>query len=31
VENHVSRILAKKKFANRVEIALYIQGNQTGE
>ncbi|MGI8786930.1 MAG: response regulator transcription factor [Pyrinomonadaceae bacterium] len=29
VENHVSRILAKKNFSNRVEIARHIISNQT--
>ena len=29
VENHVSRILAKKSFSNRVEIARYILANHT--
>jgi DNA-binding NarL/FixJ family response regulator len=29
IENHVSRILSKKNFNNRVEIARYILGNQT--
>ena len=28
VENHVSRILAKKAFSNRVEIARYVLSNQ---
>ncbi len=28
VENHVSRILAKKNFTNRVEIARHIMSNQ---
>lgn len=31
VENHVSRILAKKNFGNRVEIARYVLANQTSE
>jgi DNA-binding NarL/FixJ family response regulator len=31
VENHVSRILAKKKFANRVEIARYVLARRAGE
>ncbi|MGI8812306.1 MAG: response regulator transcription factor, partial [Pyrinomonadaceae bacterium] len=29
VENHVSRILAKKKFTNRVEIARHIFSTQS--
>ncbi len=29
IENHVSRILAKKNFSNRVEIARHIISNQT--
>lgn len=29
VENHVSRILAKKNFSNRVEIARYVISNQS--
>ncbi len=29
IENHVSRILAKKNFSNRVEIARYIISSQT--
>ena len=29
VENHVSRILDKKNFSNRVEIARYIISNQS--
>jgi DNA-binding NarL/FixJ family response regulator len=31
VENHVSRILAKKNFGNRVEIARFVLTNQTSE
>jgi DNA-binding NarL/FixJ family response regulator len=31
VENHVSRILAKKNFSNRVEIARQILAKQSGE
>ncbi len=31
VENHVSRILAKKNFSNRVEIARFVLASQTGE
>ena len=30
VENHVSRILAKKNFTNRVEIARHIFSNRSG-
>ena len=30
IENHVGRILAKKNFSNRVEIARYIISNQSG-
>ena len=30
VENHVSRILAKKDLSNRVEIALAILGAKNG-
>ena len=29
IENHVGRILAKKNFSNRVEIARYIISNQS--
>ena len=29
IENHVSRILAKKNFSNRVEIARHVFSNQT--
>lgn len=29
VEHHIGHILAKKKFANRVEIALYVKGQST--
>ncbi len=29
VENHVSRILAKKTFHNRVELARYLLAHQT--
>lgn len=31
IENHVSRILAKKNFSNRVEIARQILAKQSGE
>ncbi|MGI8467056.1 MAG: response regulator transcription factor [Pyrinomonadaceae bacterium] len=31
IENHVSRILAKKNFSNRVEIARHILAVQTGK
>ena len=30
IENHVGRILAKKNFSNRVEIARYIISNRSG-